>query len=82
MNEKKTHEEIVRQVKEIVAEVLKKTPADIIDDADFIDIGADSLDRMTLIVMLEDTMKCAISDTEAKTLTNVTTVVNFIESKQ
>ena len=77
-----SREVIVAQVKEIVAEVLKKTPADIEEHADFEDIGADSLDRMNMVMSLEDALKQPISDDEAKELKTVAQVVAFIESKQ
>lgn len=81
MPEAQSREAIVMQIKGIVAEVLKKTPAEIDEDVDFIALGADSLDRMTLIVMLEDALQCSITDAEAKTFKTVTDVVNYIVSK-
>lgn len=82
MIDNQSHDEVVEKVKSIVAEVLKKNPAEINDEDDFTAIGADSLDRMTLIVMLEDQMECSITDAEARTLTNVAAVVSYIESKR
>ncbi len=82
MSDTKSHDEIVMQVKEIVAEVLKKTPAEINEDDDFEHIGLDSLDRMTLVITLEDAIQISVPDEEAKTLKTVSDVVRFIESKQ
>ena len=77
-----SREAIVAQVKDIVAEVLKKTPADIDEHADFETLGADSLDRLTLIMSLEDALNYSITDDEAKNLKTVAQVVAFIELKK
>ena len=80
MPDTQSHEAIVAQVKAIAAEILKKTPDEINENDDFTDMGADSLDRITMIVMLEDALKMSISDTDAKTLKTVAEVVRYIEA--
>ena len=72
---------IVAQVKGVVGQVLKLAAADIDEQADLEALGADSLDRMTLVVSLEDYLKAPISDDEARALKTVADVVACIERR-
>jgi acyl carrier protein len=66
----------------VVQEVLKSDRSNItiasrIKD----DLGADSLDQVSLIMALEDQLKVSISDSEAAAIITVGDAVKFIEQK-
>ncbi len=71
------------KVKEVLAAGLKKTSAEAIDDDMRIveDLGADSLDRVELVMSLEEAFGIEIPDDAALKLLTVGDVVNFIEHK-
>ena len=72
------------KVKEVLAAGLKKTSAEAIDDDMRIveDLGADSLDRVELVMSLEEAFGIEIPDDAASQLSTVGNVVNFIEHKE
>jgi acyl carrier protein len=73
---------VTQRVDSIVKEVLRVDPAKILPSSRFKeDLGADSLDLVTLIMALEEEFKGPISDDEATGLATVGDVVNFIEKK-
>jgi acyl carrier protein len=73
---------ITQRVDSIVKEVLRVDPAKIIPSSRFKeDLGADSLDLVTLIMALEEEFKGPISDDEAANLATIGDAVNFIEKK-
>ncbi len=74
--------ELVEKVKSVIVDVLRIDQGKIHLNSRFTeDLGADSLDRVTLLMALEDEFGRSISDEEASTFTNVEAVVNFISSK-
>jgi acyl carrier protein len=76
-----TKEEITDQVKTIVSDTLKVDMEKLSMESRFTeDLGADSLDKVLLLMTLEDEFKKSISDSEAVTLTSIGTVVEFIEN--
>lgn len=75
--------EIVEKIKEVVADKLDAAPADIVEEASFIDdLGADSLDVVELIMGLEDEFGIEISDEEAENILTVGDAVRFISERQ
>ena len=73
---------VTQRVDSIIKEVLRVDPAKIVPSSRFKeDLGADSLDLVTLIMALEEEFKGPISDDEAAGLATVGDVVNFIEKK-
>jgi acyl carrier protein len=73
---------VTQRVDSIIKEVLRVDPAKIVPSSRFKeDLGADSLDLVTLIMALEEEFKGPISDDEATGLATVGDVVNFIEKK-
>jgi len=76
-----TKEEIIDQVKAIVSDTLKVEKEKLSMESRFTeDLGADSLDKVSLLMTLEDEFKKSISDSEAAGLTSIGTVVEFIEN--
>ncbi|MFY8222048.1 MAG: acyl carrier protein [Pirellulales bacterium] len=71
--------EIRQRVENTFVNVLKVQPAELGDDRRIReDLGADSLDAVTLVMALEDEFGRAINDAEALSLATVGDVVAFI----
>ena len=71
--------EAFEQVKKIVVETLGANPSEVKESADFSnDLGADSLDRVELVMAFEDELKLTIPDTEAEQLLTVGQVVDYL----
>ena len=74
--------QIEEKVTEIIIDKLGVEKSKITPEAHFInDLGADSLDQVELIMKLEEEFDIEISDEDAELLTNVSKVINFLESK-
>ena len=73
---------IEQRVAAVIKEILRVDTAKIIPTSRIKeDLGADSLDQVSLIMALEDEFKGAITDDEAKGLLTVGDAVKFIEQK-
>jgi acyl carrier protein len=73
--------DISERVFRVVTEVLKVTPEKIASESRYKeDLGADSLDTVTLLMALEDEFKAQISDEKAAQLTTVGATVDFIST--
>ena len=73
---------VKERVDSIVKEVLRVDSAKIVPSSRFKeDLGADSLDLVTLIMALEEEFKGPSSDEEATGLKTIGDVVDFIEKK-
>jgi acyl carrier protein len=74
--------EIYQKVTGVVADILKVDAAQITPQSTFTnDLGADSLDTVTLLMALEDEFDQQISDEEAEGLTSIAATVDFIQKK-
>ena len=74
-----SHEEILTQLKPVVAEQLGVDESEVREDASFTeDLNADSLDLVELIMSLEEKFGLQISDEDAEKLTTVGEAVDFI----
>ncbi|CAM3935178.1 acyl carrier protein [Cohnella lubricantis] len=83
MPEQWSKEQIEEKVKQLVHEQLRVEPADIRDDADFVDdYGADSLDLTELVISLEDEFSVRVPESEMKRLNSVGAVVGFLAEQQ
>ena len=74
-----SREEILAQLKPVVAEQLGVDEGEVREDASFTeDLNADSLDLVELIMSLEEKFGLQISDEDAEKLTTVGESVDFI----
>jgi acyl carrier protein len=73
---------VAQDVKEIIVEQLGVDPAQVTDDASFVDdLGADSLDTVELVMALEEKFGLEIPDEEAEKITTVGQAIKYIEEK-
>lgn len=74
-------DQVVERIKTVVAEVLRIDAGRIGLSSRFTeDLGADSLDKVTLLMALEDEFGKSISDDEAGKFVDIKAVVDFITS--
>ena len=74
-----SRDEILAQLKPVVAEQLGVDESEVREDASFTeDLNADSLDLVELIMSLEEKFGLQISDEDAEKLTTVGEAVDFI----
>lgn len=72
---------VEEKVRHIIVEQLGVDEGEVRPEANFVDdLGADSLDRVELIMALEEEFKLEISDEEAEKLTTVGKAIEYIES--
>ncbi len=72
-------DELLKKLKEIVADKLSINEDQITEDASFIDdLGADSLDTVELVMALEDEFDLDIPDEDAEKLTTVGKALDYI----
>ena len=68
------------KVKKMIAEKLSVDLEEIVPEASFVDdLGADSLDIVTLLMELEDEFESEIPDEDAELLVTVQDVVDYIK---
>jgi acyl carrier protein len=73
---------VPQEVKEIIVEQLGVDPAQVTDEASFVDdLGADSLDTVELVMALEEKFGLEIPDEEAEKITTVGEAIKYIEEK-
>jgi acyl carrier protein len=77
------NEELIKKVTDVVVEKLGVKAEDVTLDSTFVnDLGADSLDRVKLVMALEDEFDLEIMDSDSEKFIKVSDVVSFIESKK
>jgi len=77
------NEELIKKVTDVVVEKLGVKAEDVTLDSTFVnDLGADSLDRVELVMALEDEFDLEIMDSYSEKFIKVSDVVSFIESKK
>lgn len=73
---------IFERVKEVIVAELGCKEEEVIPDARFVeDLGADSLDVVQLVMVLEDKFQIDIPDEDVERLRTVKDVVNYIQDK-
>jgi acyl carrier protein len=78
----KTDRELYDKVRDVVIEVLKPNESELRDESRFVeDLGADSLDRVTMLMALEDAFEREISDEDAEKLVSIEATVAYIKEK-
>ena len=74
-----TDEEILLKIRDVLADTLRTGDKEIGLSTRFIeDLGADSVDRMALLMALEDAFAVSIDDDAAASLTSVADVLAFV----
>jgi len=72
---------IEQKVRDIIVEQLGVDPAQVKDDASFLDdLGADSLDTVELVMALEEEFGMAIPDEDAEKITKVSDAIEYIKN--
>jgi acyl carrier protein len=75
-------EDIVRRVKDLIAESLGVNPAEVVADASFIDdLGADSLDIVELVMAIEKEFNINIPDEDAEKIATVQDAIDYIQTR-
>ena len=71
---------VEEKVQQIIVDQLGVEPADVTPSASFVDdLGADSLDRVELIMALEETFGVEIPDEDAEKISTVKDAVDYIQ---
>ena len=71
----------LEKLQKIIAEVLNVDAQEVTMDTTFVeDLGADSLDVVTLLMCIEDEFGVTVSDEEAQELRQVGDIVAYIEA--
>ena len=71
--------EVFKQVTEVITKVLDVDAAQVTMESDLVaDLGADSIDRMTLVMALEDTFQQRVPEEDLPSLTTVGRAVDFV----
>lgn len=73
-------QEIYDKVQEIVAQQLGVDKSQVTKNANFADLGADSLDTVELVMAIEEEFSIEISDEAAENIANLEQAVEFIKS--
>ena len=78
-----TQEEILKKVTDVIVAKLEVKAEDVKPESEFgNDLGADSLDRVELVMALEDEFEVEILDSGAEKFLKVSDVVAFLEAKK
>jgi len=77
-----TEQELLEKVTKVVVEKLGVKEDQVKIDSSFVDdLGADSLDRVELVMALEDEFDIEIPDEDAEKLVKVSDALNYVKSK-
>lgn len=78
-----TQEEILKKITDVIVAKLEVKAEDVKPESEFgNDLGADSLDRVELVMALEDEFEVEILDSDAEKFLKVSDVVTFLEAKK
>jgi acyl carrier protein len=74
--------DIAEQVKDIIVKQLAVNPEEVTENASFVDdLGADSLDTVTIVMELEKEFNIEIPDEDSKDIRTVAEAIKYIEEK-
>ena len=74
-------EKVEQRIKKIVAEQLGVNEAEIKNESSFVDdLGADSLDKVELVMALEEEFECEIPDEQAEKIHTVQQAMDYMDS--
>ena len=74
---------IEERVKKIIVEQLGVKEEDVKPEASFVeDLGADSLDKVELVMALEEEFDIEIPDEEAEKITTVQSAIDYVQNNQ
>lgn len=77
-----SHEEIVKQVKDVIVDKLGAEEPEVTETANFTnDLGADSLDTVELLMEFERVFGIKIPDEDASQIATVADAVKYVEEK-
>ena len=77
-----SHEEIVKQVKDVIVDKLGAEESEVTEAANFTnDLGADSLDTVELLMEFERVFGIKIPDEDASQIETVADAVKYVEEK-
>ncbi|KAJ3669265.1 hypothetical protein LUZ60_011215 [Juncus effusus] len=71
---------VEERVKKVVADQLEVKEEEVVNTASFIDLGADSLDAVELLMALEEEFDIEVPDESAAKITTVQAAIDFINS--
>jgi acyl carrier protein len=75
--------EILEKVRDVIVGHLGVDREKVVEGASFVDdLDADSLDRVELVMALEEAFECEIPDSEAEKILTVRDAINFIASNK
>ena len=78
-----TQEEIFKKITDVIVSKLEVKAEDVKMESEFSnDLGADSLDRVELVMALEDEFEVEILDSDAEKFQKVADVVAFMAEKK
>jgi len=86
MSESLDRAAILAIVQDQLAEILEKSPSDIVEDVPFVDLGADSLALIELVEALEENLASVVAgfhidDEDLENLTCVRDAVDYVATK-
>ena len=74
---------VEQMVKDIIVEQLSVSEEEVVPEASFVDdLGADSLDLVELIMVMEEKFEQEIPDEDAEKLQTVQDAISYISSKK
>ena len=74
--------EVLKKVTDILVEQLGVAPTDVRDDVAVVDgLGADSLDTVEIIMLVEDEFDIEVPDADAENLKTVGAIVDYLVAK-
>ena len=75
-----TDKSVEQMVKEIIVEQLSVSEEEVVPEASFVDdLGADSLDLVELVMVLEEKFNQEIPDEDAEKIQTVQDAINYIK---